>query len=206
MFFIPVLAAALVAAPVARVLERSAPEYTDEARLARLEGSVLVTVVVGENGTLRDVHVARPIGLGLDGNAVEAVKQWQFAPASEGQKPVIAVAHVDVSFRLLIGRDDWHLSRADFDSPEGVKRPVLIKADYPDAKRSGLAAVTVSFVVDQSGVPAAIHVDKSSDAESAGEVAQFVAFWRFKPASQNGQPVPARCTFDFARGAVTASE
>ena len=49
-----------------RVIERTAPDYTDEARLARLQGSALVSLVVAEDATLRDVHITRPIGLGLD--------------------------------------------------------------------------------------------------------------------------------------------
>lgn len=193
--------------PGPRVLERIAPEYTDEARIARLEGSTLVTAVVDDDATLRDVHVTRPIGLGLDDNAVQAVKQWQFAPATQGERPVQAVARVEVNFRLLIGREDWHLSRVEFETPSGATRPVLLSAEYPDREKSTEASgVTVSFEVSEQGAPADIRVEKSSDDESAREVARFLSAWRFQPAMANGRPLGVHCTLVFASGPPVPSE
>ena len=178
--------------------------------MARLEGFALVTLVVDDDATLRDVHITRPIGLGLDEKAIAAVKDWQFAPATEGEKPVQAVTRVDVNFRLLIGRDDWHLSRAAFDTAPGTDRPVLISAEYPEAQKSeDYAAVTVSFTIDEQGVPTGVHADKSSDPKWELEIVQMVTNWRFHPAlsgGHGGHAVRAGCTLDFARGHLTASE
>lgn len=190
-----------------RVIDRTAPEYTDEARIARLEGSALVTVVVDGDGTLRDVHISRPIGLGLDEHAVATVKQWQFAPAYNGEKPVEAVAHVAVNFRVLIGRDDWHLSRVEFATPAGATRPVIQTAPYADRDKSAEpATVTASFRVDERGVPGGIQVEKSTSENAAREVAQFLSGWRFRPAMEHGHPVAARCVMTFAAGAPALSE
>jgi TonB family protein len=190
-----------------RILERTAPEYTDEARIARLEGSALVTLVVGDDATLRDVHITRPIGLGLDEKAVEAVKDWHFAPATQGEHPVQAVARVEVGFRLLIGRDDWYLSRATFETPAGATRPVLLSADYPEVEKSAAGgAVTVSFNVDARGVPSGIRVEKSTDEKSANDVEQFLSRWRFHPAVSGGHPVSASAKLTFAHGQQAASE
>lgn len=205
--FVTLTALAQQSAPQPRVIERTAAEYTDEALIARLEGSALVTLVVDDDGTLRDIHISRPIGLGLDENAVETVKQWRFMPAIDGEKPVQAVAHVEVNFRVLIGRDDWHLSRVRFEIPATASRPVIKSAPYADRKKSADAAtVTASFTINEQGLPADIQVDESSGADAAREVEQFLGAWRFRPAMENGRPITARCTMTFAAGASVLSE
>jgi TonB family protein len=190
-----------------RILEKTAPEYTEEARLARLEGSAVVSLVVAEDGSLRDVHISRPIGLGLDEKAVEAVKHWQFAPAIQGDRPVQRMARVEVPFRLLIRRQDWHLSQALLAAPEGASQPVIVNAPYPEPDSSPEPrTVKVSFDVDPGGVPRNITVLESSGEKPARDVARFLSGWRFQPAMQADRAVASRATFIFAAGAAAASE
>lgn len=59
----------VISAP--RAVNSPAPEYSDEARRARLEGSVILWLVVDAAGAPRDVQIQRPLGLGLDEKAVE---------------------------------------------------------------------------------------------------------------------------------------
>ncbi len=77
------------------------PEYTQEARVAKYMGSVLLTVVIGEDGRPFNIQVLRGIGLGLDERAVEAVKQWRFEPGTKGGAPVNVRANIEVNFKLL---------------------------------------------------------------------------------------------------------
>jgi len=63
------------------LLGKQAPEYSKEARMARLQGTVVLYVVIGEDGRARDMRVGRPLGMGLDEKAMTAVSQWRFAPA-----------------------------------------------------------------------------------------------------------------------------
>jgi len=77
------------------------PEYTEEARLARLWGTVVLQVVIGADGVPHESHVLRGVGLGLDENALEAVSQWQFKPATKDGQPVPVAATIEVNFRLL---------------------------------------------------------------------------------------------------------
>ncbi len=65
-------------------LERVDPEYTDEARVAGLEGAVSLRCEIGEDGSVRRTDVAEPLGLGLDQKAIEAAKRWRFEPATSG--------------------------------------------------------------------------------------------------------------------------
>ncbi len=70
-----------VSAPA--VLHKADPKYSEEARVAHYEGTVVLFLVVDENGNPRDIRVIRNLGLGLDENAIEAVQKWRFRP---GQK------------------------------------------------------------------------------------------------------------------------
>ena len=80
---------------------RPEPEYSEEARKAKFQGSVLLSIVIGPDGKTRDVKVLRPLGLGLDEKAIEAVLKWKFRPSMKDGKPVAVMANVEVNFRLL---------------------------------------------------------------------------------------------------------
>jgi len=83
------------------VLSKVEPEYSEEARKAKWQGTVVVSVVVDELGRPRNVKVQRSLGLGLDQKAVEAVAQWRFKPGLKDGKPVPVFATIEVNFRLL---------------------------------------------------------------------------------------------------------
>jgi protein TonB len=83
------------------VLSKVEPEYSEEARKAKWQGTVVVSVIVDELGRPRNVTVLRSLGLGLDQKAVEAVSQWRFKPGLKGGKPVPVFATIEVNFRLL---------------------------------------------------------------------------------------------------------
>lgn len=87
-----------VSAP--RVVYQPDPEYSEEARKAKYQGTCVLWLVVGPDGRPRDIRVARSLGLGLDEKAIEAVKTWKFEPAMKDGKPVAVQINVEVSFRL----------------------------------------------------------------------------------------------------------
>jgi periplasmic protein TonB len=76
------------------------PEYTDQARRVRLQGTVTLWVVVAADGTTRDIRVARSLGLGLDEKAMEAVRLWRFAPGMVDGAPAAVQVNVEVNFRF----------------------------------------------------------------------------------------------------------
>jgi TonB family protein len=85
----------------AELLERTEPGYTDEARIARQEGMVLLDVEIDAEGRARNFRVARQLGLGLDEMAIEAVKQWKFRPARSRGRRVPSRARLEITFRLM---------------------------------------------------------------------------------------------------------
>lgn len=77
------------------------PEYSDEARAAKLAGTVALYVEIGPDGSPRNVTVTRGLGLGLDQKAVEAIRQWKFKPGAKDGQPVTVMATIEVNFRLF---------------------------------------------------------------------------------------------------------
>jgi TonB family protein len=69
-------------------------------RKPKYVGLVLVSALVGEDGVPREVRVVRPLGMGLDEKAVEAVRRWRFSPAMKHGKPIPATVSVEVKFQL----------------------------------------------------------------------------------------------------------
>jgi TonB family protein len=77
------------------------PEYSEEARKAKFQGAVLLAIVILPDGSTSNIRVIRPLGLGLDEKAIEAVQKWRFRPSLKDGKPVAVSANVEVNFRLL---------------------------------------------------------------------------------------------------------
>jgi TonB family protein len=76
------------------------PKYDKSARKAKYQGICVLSLIVGPDGTPRDVRVTRALGEGLDVKAVEAVSKWRFEPATKDGKPVASFINVEVTFRL----------------------------------------------------------------------------------------------------------
>ncbi len=83
------------------LISKTEPEYSEEARKAKVQGTVVLSIVVGASGQVGSVRVIRSLGLGLDERAIEAVRKWKFRAATVAGKPVATQAIVEVSFRLL---------------------------------------------------------------------------------------------------------
>jgi len=86
-------------APV--VLYKKEPEYSEEARKAKYQGTVVLYIEVDPSGRAVNPRVVRSLGLGLDEKAMEAVRQWKFKPGYRDGKPVTVAATIEVNFRLL---------------------------------------------------------------------------------------------------------
>jgi TonB family protein len=88
-----------VTAPV--LLFKKEPEYSEEARKAKYQGTVLLYIEVDPSGKATNIRVQHSLGLGLDEKAIEAVRQWKFKPGYKDGKPVTVAATIEVNFRLL---------------------------------------------------------------------------------------------------------
>jgi TonB family protein len=83
-----------------RVVREVKPVYTPEAMEAKLEGEVLLEIVVKEDGTVGDVEIVRRLAPELDEQAVRAARGWRFTPALRDGKPVPVRVTLELTFTL----------------------------------------------------------------------------------------------------------
>jgi protein TonB len=77
-------------------------KYSEEARKAKFQGTVLLQVIVSPDGRATNIQIVRGPGLGLDDEAIAAVKTWRFKPAlGPNRVPVATEIDIEVNFRLL---------------------------------------------------------------------------------------------------------
>ena len=78
------------------------PQYTDEAREAKLQGRVTLRVLVGADGRASQIQIVQGIGMGLDDRAVQSVRSWKFTPAHDGaRRAVPAWVTIEIIYRLI---------------------------------------------------------------------------------------------------------
>lgn len=84
------------------VVSQVKPDYTPQAQTARIQGAVLMNVVVLADGAVGTVAVERSLDtmFGLDEQAVKAMKRWTFKPGTKDGKAVAVRVHVEMTFTL----------------------------------------------------------------------------------------------------------
>jgi protein TonB len=88
-----------VSAP--RALSTPDPEFSEEARKNKWQGTVILYAIVGIDGRAHNVRVVRSLGMGLDEKAIEAVaRDWRFDPGRKDGRPVPVEINIEVNFSL----------------------------------------------------------------------------------------------------------
>jgi TonB family protein len=83
-----------------KVLYKVDPNYTQEARDAKIEGTVVVDVEVHPDGKAHNLKVERTLDPGLDQKALDAISAWRFQPATKNGKPIAVEATIEINFKL----------------------------------------------------------------------------------------------------------
>ena len=83
------------------LLHKIEPSYSVEARAAKVQGTVVLYVVIGTDGKAYDVQLRKGVGYGLDEQALDAITQWTFKPGTRDGMAVPVQATIEVNFRLL---------------------------------------------------------------------------------------------------------
>jgi len=76
------------------------PPYSDEGLKSRIQGTVVLWGIVGSDGKFHNATVVKPLGYGLDEEAIQTVKDWRFEPSRKDGKPVAVQINIEVNFRL----------------------------------------------------------------------------------------------------------
>src|SRR5262249_50730288 len=83
-----------------KIVSQVDPEFTQCARDEKFTGTTVVSLEVDKTGAIRDAQIVQPIGCGLDDQAVRALQQWRFAPATRNGQPVAALVEAEMSYSV----------------------------------------------------------------------------------------------------------
>jgi protein TonB len=83
-----------------RLLKKTQPVYSQEAFIKKVEGTVVLEILIGVDGRVGRARVLRSIPQ-LDAAAIQCVRQWVFSPAIKGGRAVATIAQAPVSFRIF---------------------------------------------------------------------------------------------------------
>jgi len=177
-----------------RVIESKPPIYTDEATLARIEGTVTLEAAVDVRGGIKILRVVNGLGYGLDERAIGAALDWKFEPGTRNGVPVDTIMQLDVEFKLPPPKIDSKDGSEVLKVGRGVSPPTVISRVEPsysdearDAKYQG--TVVVRATVHKDGT---LTVDKVVRELGLGldqKAIEALEMWKFKPATRNGEPV-----------------
>jgi TonB family protein len=82
------------------VIKQTAPQYPN-GRGVRASGSVLIGLIVSSKGLPKDPHILKSLDKDLDQSAVDAVKEWRFAPAQKDGKPIAVRVSLQIQFHSM---------------------------------------------------------------------------------------------------------
>lgn len=82
-----------------RLLREVKADYTEDARRRGISGEAVFEIVVRADGSVGEIRMLQGLGYGLDQRAIDALRQWRFAPATLKGTPVNVLVEVSVEFR-----------------------------------------------------------------------------------------------------------
>jgi TonB family protein len=118
----------------ARATYRIWPEYPEDARAAKVEGTVLLSAMIGTDGSMQDVQVTKSVFPSVDASAVAAVRQWRFEPALKDGQPV----STRLSIELVFNQRVWEGQQKEKEHRIVEEREMKARAEI-DGKTAGWA-------------------------------------------------------------------
>jgi TonB family protein len=185
---------------VKRTLETQ-PTYTEEARLAAVEGTAVVYAEITKDGSPENLRLLRSLGFGLDQEAIRTVQQWRFEPNLQAR----VATYVPVRFRLdrqMYGTQlPSHRGNEVFQIGDGVTVPRIISqvgATYTDEARTAkLEGKIVLFVeITSAGVVENVVVLQKMGKGMDESAVRAIKQWKFSPATKDGRPVAVMMTVE----------
>jgi TonB family protein len=195
-----------------QIVTRVNPVYPQEAKEKGIQGAVVLHAIIGTDGTVQELTVISGPPE-LQASAIEAVKQWVYKPYLLNGDPKEVETTITVNFSLdntpqamndataqnpPSQTDEYALAKEPdvYKVGGSVHPPVLISAPDPEyteaARQAKLSGnVIVGLVVDSSGEPQNVRVVRGLGNELDEKAVEAVQQYKFKPATQDGEPVSA---------------
>jgi TonB family protein len=183
------------------------PGYTEQARLAGVEGTVIVYAEITKDGRPENLRILRSLGFGLDAEAIRAVQQWWFEPDPENESPGRVAMYVPVRFRLdrqmygarltgaAVENDIFQIAEGGITVPRIISR---VEPSYTEEARTAKVEGTVVLLAEISragsveSVVALHKLGKGMDESAVRAIKQ----WKFSPALKDGRPVAVMITIE----------
>ena len=180
-----------------RLLRKTEPEFSEEARAAHHSGTVTLYVQINPQGKAVNMRVLHSLGMGLDEKALEAVRQWSFQPGTKDGQPVTVEAQIEVNFRFLddpVKNAEGAASRPVYRVGNGVSAPVLLEKVEPEYSEQARAAkyqgsVLLKVQIDSEGKVVKVEVARALGMGLDEKAMEAVRQWKFKAGMKEGQPV-----------------
>jgi len=140
-----------------RLLRKVEPEYSPLSRADRIQGTVVLQLVVTEKGRPADVQVISPLGYGLDENAVAAIQKWEFVPGQKDGAAVPVRATIEVNFRFpgTAFDEGYERRRTQFN----VALQALRHVDTTTVSQAAKDRAVQSMIhLDQQNFPGAVYL------------------------------------------------
>jgi len=191
------------------LVRKVAPVYPPLARQARIQGTVVLSIVINKDGEVRDPRLVSGHPM-LAPAAIEAVRQWKYEPFKSDDRPVEVETIVRVGFRMPEGSEISGPRAARPDSPQPVDIPELVRVsmgvmqglldhrvdpEYPtDAKEKHIEGTVVLNVdIDNEGEVARVEL-VSGHPQLAAAAMDAVLQWKYRPFVLNGEAVAVETT------------
>ena len=191
------------------LVRKVAPVYPPLARQARIQGTVVLSIVINKDGEVRDPRLVSGHPM-LAPAAIEAVRQWKYEPFKSDDRPVEVETIVRVGFRMPEGSETSGPRAARPDSPPPVGIPKLVRVsagvmqgllehkvdpEYPaEAKEKHVEGMVVLNVdVDSEGNVARVEL-VSGHPQLAAAAMDVVLQWKYRPFVLNEEAVAVETT------------
>ena len=183
------------------------PSYTEQARLAGVEGTVVVYAEITKDGSPENLRILRSLGFGLDEEAIRSVQQWRFEPSQESEKPSRVAMYVPVRFRLdrqiygaqlpsAAGENEiFQIAEGGITVPRIISR---VEPSYTEEARTAKIGGTVVLFAEITSAGTVENVvvlhklGKGLDESAVRAIKQ----WKFSPALKDGRPVAVMITIE----------
>ncbi|MBL8213823.1 MAG: TonB family protein [Bryobacterales bacterium] len=174
------------------VLSQTSPRYPEDALKAKFQAIVKLSISIGSDGTTEDVKVVHGAGLGLEENAVQAVRRWRFTPGTKDGQPVPVTALVEVHFRLRY----WRTLRLTYQTAPDASAPVPTLRFLP-ANGKSCDPATLALQIGPDGRVSDVRTVLTTPDSINQRLIESVRAWRFQPSRRNGVPVESHAEAEF---------
>jgi TonB family protein len=170
------------------------PLYSDEARRGGIEGVVVAQARIDAAGHVSDARIVSGPGVGLNQNALVALRQWRFRPGTRHGVAVPMDVEIDIGFTLRndtinaqIANDMVSLVGPDVTPPKAVR-----VVDLRRRRVGATGTVLLDVVLLENGTPRIVRVLRSLGTEADDMAVRAFEQWRFSPAQKDGRPIKVR--------------